>query len=86
MDLAKFLTARIDEDEAAARVPFPHWPHVRPDPDGIQWVNDRVLREVAAKRKIVADLDLSYPDEEHLMRLLAAVYSDHPDFDPAWKE
>jgi hypothetical protein len=46
----------------------------------------RVLREVEAKRKILTDLDLSYPDEEHLLRLLAAIYEGHPDFDPAWKD
>jgi Family of unknown function (DUF6221) len=43
-----------------------------------------VLREVAAKRRMLEDLDLTEPDEEHLRRLLASAWSDHPDFDPAW--
>jgi hypothetical protein len=45
----------------------------------------RVLRDVTAKRAMLADLDLTYRDEEHLMRLLAAVYSDHPDYNSEWK-
>ncbi len=44
----------------------------------------RQLREVAAKRHMLNDLDLSYPDEEYLLRLLASAYSDHPDYDQAW--
>ncbi len=57
----------------------------------------RVLREVEAKRKILAECDLlakvgiAYPDEAGpnsaalILRALAAIYSDHPDYDPAWK-
>jgi hypothetical protein len=44
----------------------------------------RTLRDVEAKRRMLEELDLSYPDEEHMIRLLAAVYSDHPDYDPEW--
>lgn len=56
----------------------------------------RVLREVAAKRAILADAriypDAAYPDfdggfstaAESAVASLAAVYSDHPDFDPEW--
>lgn len=58
------------------------------------------LREVAAKRAIVAEHDLAYdnlkrhPDDLatkgwllgtiRAMRLLAAVYADRPGYDPAW--
>jgi hypothetical protein len=62
----------------------------------------RVLREVDVKRKILADIvpELerwaafvdgeynSYPDYDGdaLLKMLAAVYQDHPDYDRAWKE
>jgi hypothetical protein len=61
---------------------------------------DRVLREVAAKRELLDryasaerssagtlsnDSDLYYAEAlEEAARILAAVYSDHPDFDPNW--
>lgn len=57
----------------------------------------RVLAECAAKRRIVANgvrSDRSANDDEWNMgysdahydglRILAAVYADHPDFDPSW--
>ena len=103
MDLAKFLTARLDEDEGAL--------------EGAQWGDNegtcyecgtnqaRLLREVKAKRAILDvwagtakrgtrrpdDWCDGYADGERaalkpIMRALAAVYSDSPDFDPAWKE
>ena len=145
-DLAAFLAARLDEDEAAARAAASiagpgwkaetYWPGdesrtrtcVRskdgaflgefgdtPDyPDMAAHVarHDpaRVLREVAAGRAILADYEeaAQHPydlpegvregrddDErerdqylidvlEHVLRCLAAVYRDHPDYDPAW--
>jgi hypothetical protein len=94
MDLAKFLAERLDEDEAAAT----DFHDGRRCGCLGTWDREfelmycdcgypgRVLREVEAKRKILTDLDLSYPDEEHLLRLLAAIYEDHPDYDPAWKD
>ena len=61
----------------------------------------RVLREVEAKRAIVAaysehaDLDIADPEPEYAyghaaglgfaVRQAAAVYSDHPDYQPEWK-
>jgi hypothetical protein len=88
MDLAKFLADRLDEDASAAEDV-----HSRDcdtmTPPGFPCdcrMPARMLREVEAKRKILADLDLSYPDEEHLLRLLAAIYENHEDYDPAWKE
>jgi hypothetical protein len=58
----------------------------------------RVLREVEAKRKILNQLmsDLSYrppvPSGHRrawaiaslIVEAMAAIYSDHPDYDPAW--
>ena len=91
MDLTGFLTARLNEDDAEAlklhdrldgNVPLQHA------------FAARVLREVEAKRKILA----AYRDADgqgggmHWLGLrlaashLAAVYDLHPDYDPAWKE
>jgi hypothetical protein len=135
MTLAEFLTARLDEDEAAAKAAsrFNRW-HVEPwysDPaehkradvwgnTGAQITGNgaldaedaihiarhdpaRVLREAGAKRKILADviplieeMDQQIasefgidPEQEDahlpLLRILAAIYSDHPDYDETWK-
>jgi len=143
MDIAEFLTGRLDEDEAAANgvhvidnapwhllewydgefengetarvdlrsrtgsithrgaIPRPVGAHiVRHDPA-------RVLADVAAKRAIVAEHRCAgefapgvgycsecgsgepheYPTRWPCatLRLLAASYADHPDFDPAWR-
>lgn len=121
-DLERFLTARLDEDEATAREAFGDtgkW-HRRPDehfgtaghlfeggdPEVGFWsgtivVYDegsptdaefdhiarfdpaRALREVEAKRSILAG-QWGGPDHyemwDHHVRLLAAVYDDHPDY------
>jgi len=45
----------------------------------------RVLREVAAKRRMLSDLDLTYPDEEHMLKLLATAWADYPDYRQEWK-
>lgn len=66
-----------------------------PGQTGIEWFAHiarhdpaRVLREVEAKRAIVAltlNLTDGDPDEFSTLRHLAAVYSDHPDYDEAWR-
>jgi len=95
MDLAKFLAARLDEDDAEAlklhdrldgNVPLQHA------------FAARVLREVEAKRRILAE-HRPYPirgiesDGCRMCRLpwpcltvraFAEVWSDHPDFDSSW--
>lgn len=108
MDLAEFVKARLDEDEAAAhgcmncgqsikraitatgwthgdRSGFQGWQGVR-CPGGItgalSWPDPaRVLREVEAKRAILNGR-WGGPDHEdmweHNVRLLAAVWRDHP--------
>jgi Family of unknown function (DUF6221) len=57
----------------------------------------RVLREVTAKREILAEcstlviVGVAYPDEAgpesaaRILQLLASVYSDHPDYQDKWK-
>lgn len=62
---------------------------------------DRVLAEVEAKRRVVEDYERkldnrrAHPDDlgsagaflalHGTVKLLAAVYADHPDYDPAWR-
>ena len=101
MGLAEFLTARLDEDKAGAEDI-----HSRDcdtmTPPGFPCdcgYPARVLREVDAKRKILAlhePNDVTGPGRAcrwcgHLwpcdeVRILVAVWSDHPDYDPAWKD
>jgi hypothetical protein len=100
--LLKFLLARLDEDEAAARgqlrgggiLPF----------ESITQTADhrarqgplRVLREVAAKRSMVrmwrtrssVQRDRLGPGRADvaaaMVAAMAAVFAEHPDFDPSW--
>lgn len=95
MDCADFIRARLAEDEAAARDKRYVWPtdfEVTLNPA-------RVLREVAATRRIMGRhlnlrpgshcdwcLDTGWgewpcPD----VRDIAAAWSAHPDYDPAWE-
>jgi hypothetical protein len=110
MTPTEFLTARLDEDEAAAmRAIEPGRDHfVDADPGAEPLLFDaagefilpaRVLREVEAKRAILAayapvakadgvdEYEYAYGWATGLgtaLRALAAVYSAHPDYDPAW--
>ncbi len=123
-DLVAFLLARLDEDEAVARLAAREggtWkqddPTRRPGaissldgpvvydegaPDENQAPHiarhdpARVLREVAAKRAIIAACeeairnqgifgeDGGQPLAEKVLPALAAVYGDHPGYDPQW--
>lgn len=133
-DLAAFVAARLDEDEAAARAvkPLGHvfdmggtrldekFSHGRvrfASEDGRSRIEGdaaaashfgrhdpaRVLREVAAGRAILAQIApwMDSCEDEHwysrgvgaqppyegsllLLKIMAAVYDDHPDYDPAW--
>jgi hypothetical protein len=124
-DLTAFITARLDEDEAATKAVAPlghvfdmggerlddQFAHIRVrhhSEDGRSYSQPdqpatrhfarhdpaRVLREVAAKRAIVAlagtpdDDDPYYGGWDTVMELvlrnLAAVWSDHPDYRPEW--
>lgn len=120
-DIAAFLAARLDEDEAAARdrlcvncgdptrafgiTGYTHggdWQGRRCPGrvTGAQPVQNpaRVLREVEAKRKIIGEhqavtklaglteQDLGFLGwyREWVLKNLAAIWSGHPDYDPAW--
>lgn len=126
-DLIAFLTARLDEDEAAAKAvaDYPAPWRASCYNHGTEWaVTDasydfaaaevgeeaafhialhdpaRVLREVEAKRVIVnlaakvrewtdgsagATAGYAAVVVGDTLRVLAAVYSDHPDYDQSWK-
>jgi Family of unknown function (DUF6221) len=72
-DLVAFLRARLDEDEAVAQ----------------PWAPPRWLREVEAKRAIIAEYEAPFGSHLRLglyfaIVQLAAIWHDHPDYDPAW--
>jgi hypothetical protein len=96
MGLTEFLAARLDDEQRNASEAFLQWPdtHFLIQPGSLvvtqfHRTHDpaRVLREVEAKRKILAQ----QPEHDRgrrndVLRALAAVYEDHEDYDPAWKE
>ena len=73
--LTEFLLARIAEDEEMVEPVMIVHP-------------DRFLAECVAKRRIVESLESAKVRERvalhRVMRHLAAVYADHPDYDEAW--
>jgi hypothetical protein len=125
MELAAFLTARLDDDEKTAKAAFGpgvalNWPAVHPAVDAFidRYSPLRVVREVNAKRAILTIhepvpfwgnnpppyarrttqnvrawyCECQAPDGViegewpcPTVRALAAVYSDHPDYNPEWK-
>ena len=92
-EIVEFLKARLDEDEARAQhalnADLDHLPtvecrcgrrlHLGGDAD-------RALREVEAKREILA-LHEQWPvlTEAPMLLALAAVYADHPDYRDEWR-
>ena len=85
MTLTEFLTARLDEDEELARVSSVFV-------DGEFRDDVRALREVEAKRAIVRGCDpygggwdLREGVRDGLLRALASVYADHPDYAEDWR-
>jgi hypothetical protein len=97
-DLIAFIKARLDEDEANGRHALALWPstHFTIDPGSLVIVEfhrrhdpDRDLREIAAKRAILAMDDDSegYAYSVAVSRAivhLAAAWSDHPDYRAEW--
>jgi len=94
-DLVDFLLARIAEDEAVARkasVGSPQWHQTAGDriaPHVARWDPARVLAECEAKRRVVeretrSQTPITYR-RQFVLRDLASVYADHPDYDPAWR-
>ena len=108
-NLVAFLTARLDEDEAAALKDTNAPAEALRFVDADEWSQpliwlanaDRVLREVEAKRAILADhatdpevgciTSCKTCDAEfslypcRTVRLLALPYADHPDYDQSWE-
>ena len=102
--LTAFLTARLDEDEAVALAAgscdyYDDMDESVPLRDelnhALRHAPARVLREVAAKRAILADYLKAIDDYaefdvirvNHLRRavkLFAAIYDGHPDYDGGW--
>ncbi len=92
-----FLLARIAEDEAVARAAMVMGQGV--DTIGTHslpefaehvtaWQPARVLAECEAKRQIVEDATGQHTSSVEgyaIMRILATVYADHPDYREEWK-
>lgn len=85
-----WLSARLDEDEERARGGAERF---AADTDW-GFIFRREVREVEAKRAIVADLTLVLDTyrggilcdlANTTLRHLAAVYADHPDYNEAWR-
>jgi hypothetical protein len=108
-DLVAFLRARLDEDEAGARFMMDR--EARAQVPRTDWLGspfgERVLREVEAKRAILAEHQPEPWGEPHPellrcpghgdessgywttwpcieVRAIAAVWRDHPGYDPTW--
>lgn len=88
MTITEFLLARVAEDEANAASWYEDWG------GNMEPLRGRVLAECAAKRAIVADCSTINPEHydpyevrpfaKAILRELASVHADHPDFDPEW--
>lgn len=102
MTIVEFMEARLAEDELAAEAISKgrslgqrYEVYVPPPLDEIvSWDPSRVLREVEAKRRILAmapgDSHGGYPDGyweavDQAQRHLASVYAGHTDYDEAWR-
>lgn len=87
MNITDFLHARIADDEAAAGTWYEDWR------GNLETLADRVRAECAAKRRIVAletclacEVEAQPCDHrDSTLRLMAAVYRDHPDYQEDWK-
>ncbi|MET7508933.1 DUF6221 family protein [Streptomyces albidoflavus] len=96
-DLANFLRARLDEDDAAAGAANAGAPEDTTD------LKARVLADVAAKRGVLRFVEQMQRNAEHddfmvhgparivlstmafPLRHLAAAYPTHPDYQPEWQ-
>ncbi len=50
-----------------------------------RWAPARTLQEIEAKRRMLKELDLTSQTQQHLLKLLALPYADHPDYRQEWK-
>ena len=87
MTIIEFLKARIAEDEANAGSWYESWK------DTMDSMEDRILAECAAKRQIIDFFAETLEDSsgrytsgallaERVLSAMAAVYANHPDYDP----
>lgn len=83
MELVEFLLARIADDEEWARLYGCDDAHRGTDPN--PGCRRRVVAECEAKRAIVGHYRYAPEHMEPVLLDLAAVYSDHPDYDQAWR-
>ena len=87
MNITDFLQERIAEDESEAEEG--RWVFDLGGREG-ERLTYRVLAECKAKREIVDECERSMLNDgdsrtaEWIAAQLAAVYSSHPDYDPAW--
>jgi hypothetical protein len=88
MTLTDFLLARIAKVEASIESARTATPDVDQDTfESWAWVK-RDRAECAAKRQIVenaTNMHTSGPDWDEAVRILAAIYSDHPDYREEWR-
>lgn len=88
-DLTAFISARLDEDEAIARTGHYAGLVVITASGYSYTLTLRMLREIAAKRAIVALYDkadgyAASVTAEQAVAHLAAVWNDHPDYQQQW--
>lgn len=99
-EVTEFLLARIAEDEAEVGGLYPGERDENAGPNGIGWADvgainevlmtsaNRVLAECKAKRHIIWGMTpygtLDDINAREIFGILASVYADHPDYDPAW--
>lgn len=105
MDVVEFLTARLDAEEAVAQdllsqeypLEYRHqgmhaniWSNSDYSEEGISFSPERVLADVAVKRRIIElmvylrDKSDWFPVAYEALALLTQPYKAHPDFDPSW--
>lgn len=96
MNITDFLIRRIEEDEAAARQEDDDYANTTllPTYDSdhqMKWNTERVLAECEAKRAVInwwinGEIGYVRVDGELTNPLIAfaAVYKDHPDYQPEW--
>jgi hypothetical protein len=85
MTIVEFLTARLAEDTKELAVAQRSWERVE-DSCYYSFLS-RVPAEIEAKRAIIRANRSSAvrPNPNDTLLAIAAVYADHPDFNPAWK-
>lgn len=88
-DLIAFLRAQWDAEESDARWSLENAPSAhQTDPNSKNFSPERVLRDVAAKRRIVDACErrgLELSEINWAVRVLALPYADHDDYQEKWK-